>query len=133
MPRTPLPSKPLEEKQRLGTVRKSRLAGSQLTVVPQITLEPLELPPAQTMATVLEVAITWLASTDAVSLSLLRETLEEREELRNLVMVGASRESRRDLRDLDKQIVAQLSMLGLDPTSRARLGLAVVKTSEGLE
>jgi phage terminase small subunit len=37
------------------------------------------------------------------------------------------------LRDLDKQIISQLSLLGFDPAARSRLGLAEVKAQSTLE
>jgi phage terminase small subunit len=76
--------------------------------------------------------VNWLARTDAPALALLRSMLEEREGLRDLAFQG-SNESRKALRDLDKQIVSLLSNLGFDPAARARLGLAEVKTKSVLE
>jgi len=66
----------------------------------------------------------WLATTDAMAVSMLREALEERHDIRERVMAGSG--ERRELRDLDKQIISQLSALGFDPTARSRLGVAEV-------
>jgi hypothetical protein len=57
--------------------------------------------------------------------------LHERTELR--VIANGSMEARRALRDLDKAILSSLSLLGFDPTSRSRLGLAEVKAASKLE
>jgi hypothetical protein len=75
----------------------------------------------------------WLAITDSVALSMLREALEERTSLRHLVLATQSTDARKALRDLDKQIIGQLSLLGFDPAARARLGLAEVKAQSTLE
>jgi hypothetical protein len=45
----------------------------------------------------------------------------------------ASSESRRQLRELNKEISEWLSMLGFDPAARSRLGLAEVKAQSVLE
>jgi hypothetical protein len=59
-----------------------------------------------------------------MAVSMLREALEERHDIRERVMAGSG--ERRELRDLDKQIISQLSALGFDPTARSRLGVAEV-------
>jgi hypothetical protein len=75
----------------------------------------------------------WLAATDSTALALLRESLEERAVVRDLVMATQSTDARKALRDLDKQIIGQLSLLGFDPAARSRLGLAEVKAASTLE
>jgi hypothetical protein len=75
----------------------------------------------------------WLAATDSVALSMLRESLEERQALRDVVIATQSETARKALRDLDKQIIGQLSLLGFDPAARSRLGLAEVKAASTLE
>ena len=75
----------------------------------------------------------WLAQTDSTALALLRESLEERQALREVVIATQSETARKALRDLDKQIIGQLSLLGFDPAARARLGLAEVKAASTLE
>jgi phage terminase small subunit len=64
---------------------------------------------------------------------MLRESIEERSALRALVMQSQSTDARKALRDLDKQIISQLSLLGFDPAARSRLGLAEVKAQSTLE
>lgn len=128
------PPKPIEAKRRTGNPGKRALpkAGA-LAAVPAVTLEPEDLDPAATFSAVLDDGRVWLARTDAVGLSLLRESLEERAELRTAVLASGSADARKALRELDKQIIAHLSALGFDPSARARLGLAEVKAATTLE
>lgn len=123
--------KPVEAHKRTGTYRKDR-HGSNLALV-----EPVEqLPHKQTAHDAFEFVmgdgVGWLARTDAPALALLRSQLEEREGLRDLAYQGSA-EARKQLRELDKQIISLLSNLGFDPASRARLGLAEVKAKSVLE
>lgn len=92
----------------------------------------VELAPAETITEVFAAAKVWLAKTDTLALAILRETLEEREEVRERA-VGGSSEARRELREIDKQIISQMSQLGFDPSARARLGLTEVRAKSKLE
>ena len=74
----------------------------------------------QVLQDVLRLGVSWLARTDAVTLALLRSMLEEREPLR-VDAVAGSTESRKALRDLDRQIAGLLSSLGFTPTDRTRM------------
>jgi hypothetical protein len=134
MPPTGRPPKPIEQKRRTGNPGKRALpkAGT-LAAVPAVAMEPDELDPATTFAAVLDDGRVWLARTDAVGLAILRESLEERAELRDVVLSSGSADARKALRELDKQIVGHLSTLGFDPSARARLGLAEVKAATTLE
>lgn len=134
MPRTGRPPKPIEEKQRIGTLRKDRLpANTSLALVPAIEPGLFELEPHEAMEAVLENGVRWLAATDAIAMALLRESLEERRRLREFAQDVGGVLLRKDLRELDKQIISQLSLLGFDPAARARLGLAEVKAQSTLE
>lgn len=73
----------------------------------------------------------WLARTDGIRLAMLRESLEERARL--MAHAEASTETRKQLRDLNKEISEWLSVLGFDPAARSRLGLAEVKAQSALE
>jgi len=95
--------------------------------------EPVDLDPAATLHTVLDAGSAWLAATDSTALAMLRESLEERSQLRAVVLATQSMDARKALRDLDKQLIAMLSALGFDPTARARLGLAEVKAASTLD
>ena len=134
MARTGRPPKPVEQKRRTGNPGKRALGnGTALAAVPAVTLEPHDLDPAETFGMVMESGRPWLAQTDSIALSMLRESLEERAVLRDLVMQTQSTDARKALRDLDKQIHSQLSVLGFDPAARSRLGLAEVKAATKLE
>ncbi len=130
MARTGRPPKPIEQHKRAGTFRADR-HGASLAVVAAAPLEPPELPPLETMESVLTAGRAWLASTDSVSVAMLRESLEERADLRLAVQQGHG--DRKALRELDKQIIGQLSALGFDPAARSRLGLAEVKAASKIE
>lgn len=134
MARTGRPPSPIEAKKRRGTARPDRTPNlSNLAAVPAVDSTPADLDPANAFEAVLHDGRAWLASTDSVALAMLREALEERASLRHVVMQTQSPDARKALRDLDKQIVTQLSALGFDPAARSRLGLAEVKAQTTLE
>lgn len=128
------PPKPIEQKRRAGNPGKRALPqASNLAAVAPLPVEPVDLDPATTLEEVLSAGKVWLAQTDSTALALLRETLEERSVLRRLVVDEHRHDLRKDLRDLDKQLMAALSALGFDPAARSRLGLAEVKAASTLE
>lgn len=123
---------PIEVKRRRGTLRPSRMPNRSTLG----TVEPInatDVPPLASFAQVLSTASGWLAATDSILVAMLRESLEEREQLRELVTATGDVAHRRALRDLDRQIVTMLADLGFDPTARARLGLAEVKAATTLD
>lgn len=127
------PPKPTEEKRRLGNPGRRPIAGgAELAVVEPLPVTMADQSPRDAFEKVMQRGVTWLASTDAPAVALLREMFEERGELKALVDGGASSE-RRHLRELDKQIITLLSQLGFDPAARSRLGLAEVKAASKLE
>ena len=78
---------------------------------------------------------TWISQdTDVELLQMTCEMTDEREHLRAYVLnnVDAWHE-RKALRDLDKAIVSNLSLLGFTPTDRMRLGVTHVKAKSKLE
>lgn len=128
------PPKPVEQKRRTGNPGKRKLPGAtQLAAVPAIEVAPVDLPPDTTLDAIFDAGRAWLAASDVTAMALLRESLEERAVLRALVMQTQSTDARKALRDLDKQIIGQLSLLGFDPSARSRLGLAEVKAATTLE
>lgn len=128
------PPKPTEQKRRTGNPGKRALApATNLAVVPSVEADPVDLDPVDTIAGVLEAGRVWLAASDTLALALLRESIEERAMLRAILIQTQSTDARKALRDLDKQIISQLSLLGFDPSARARLGLAEVKAATTLE
>lgn len=77
---------------------------------------------------------TWLSpDTDADLLLMTCELLDERWNLRIQVMQNNRPDERKALRELDRQLVANLSLLGFTPTDRSRLGVAEVKRQSKLE
>lgn len=134
MAATGRPPKPTEEKRRLGNPGKRTLpSGDSVVALAEVLpIEP-DLSPADTLARVIDEGAVWLAGTDGALVALLRESLEERSQLRELVLSVADPADRRALRELDKQIVGMLSALGFDPTARSRLGLAEVKRVSKLD
>jgi len=128
------PPKPTEQKRKLGNPGKRPLPnGLALVAVAAIAPEPIDLDPTATLSAVLEAGKAWLAASDSLACVLLRESIEERAVLRELVMQTQGSDARKALRDLDKQIISQLSQLGFDPAARSRLGLAEVKAASTLE
>jgi hypothetical protein len=76
----------------------------------------------------------WLSDqTDIELLMMTCEMIDERWNLRVSVMQSNDPKQRRGLRELDKQIVSNLSLLGFTPTDRARLGWVEVKAKSKLE
>jgi hypothetical protein len=62
------------------------------------------------------------------------EGLSERDSLRALLDIDPGNfRARSGLRELERQIVSQLALLGFTPSDRARLGLAEVKKESKLE
>jgi hypothetical protein len=61
------------------------------------------------------------------------EMVDERWNLRVKVMQSDDATMRRGLRELDRQIISNLSLLGFTPSDRSRLGVAEVKAKSKLE
>jgi len=116
-------------KRALGNPGKRPLSRGALAVAAPCDREPAN--PEDVFAEFLDTARTWLADSDRTAVNLLRQALEERAALREAVLKGHG--NRRELRELDKQIISQLSALGLDPTARSRLGFTEVKAASVLE
>lgn len=133
MPRTGRPPTPTERKRALGNPGKRALPAGNLAAVAAVASEPFDLDPVAVLESVIFAGRVWLAATDSVALSMLRESIEERQSLRSVVIATQSETARKALRDLDKQIIGQLSLLGFDPAARSRLGLAEVKAASTLE
>jgi hypothetical protein len=77
---------------------------------------------------------TWISpNTDSELLLMTCEMIDERWNLRVKVMQTDDARLRRGLRELDRQIVSNLSLLGFSPADRSRLGVAEVKAASKLE
>ena len=79
-------------------------------------------------------ALTWISpNTDTEILLMTCEMVDERWNLRVKVMQTDEPRLRRGLRELDRQIVSNLSLLGFTPADRSKLGVAEVKATTKLE
>lgn len=126
------PPKPIEQHRRTGTYNATRHGKrGPLVAVNPVDSSPYELEAAQVFASIMEAGAPWLAMTDAIRLSMLRESLEERARL--LPIAEQSSEARKQLREINREISEWLTLLGFDPSARARLGLAEVKAANVLE
>jgi len=78
---------------------------------------------------------TWISQeTDIELLQMTCEMTDEREALRDYVLTNMDAwHERKALRELDKAIVSNLSLLGFTPTDRMRLGVTQVKAKSKLE
>jgi hypothetical protein len=136
------PPIPLEVKQRRGTLRSSRLPPNGLTEVSRLpidsdTLEPPEHLLAAGLAfwgSVFQSAHWLWPEVDRSLIVMTADLFDERESLRGLIDLNPEdTRLRAALRALDKQLVSNLSLLGLTPSDRSRLGLIEVKQQSKLE
>jgi hypothetical protein len=134
------PTLPIEQKQRRGTLRADRLPNGlpALEMVNSNELpEPLrELGEAGSdfWQKVFETGGRWIShKTDITLCQIVAEQLDERDQLRELVMSEKGSRERSGLRELEKALVSNLSLLGFTPSDRSRLGVAEVKTESKLE
>lgn len=134
------PPKPIEQKRLTGNPGKRTLPDQkELVLLPSAYAIPE--PSRQLLSAGQELwdriwgmGQTWLSpSTDVDLLLMTCELLDERRNLRIQVMQNNRADERKALRDLDRQLVANLSLLGFTPTDRSRLGVAEVKRQSKLE
>jgi hypothetical protein len=135
------PPKPIEQKRALGNPGKRPLPqeGS-LVLLPSMYEVPEPPRPLVTDAAkalwnrTWTMGQTWLSpQTDIELLLMTCEMVDERWNLRIKVLQDNRPEERKGLRDLERQLVANLSLLGFTPTDRSRLGVAEVKKISKLE
>lgn len=134
------PPKPIEQKRAIGNPGKRPLPDTATVValpsaygIPE-PHRPLQKPGLELWERVWGLANTWLSpSTDSELLLMTCEMLDERWNLRIQVLRDNRPEERKALRDLDRQLVANLSLLGFSPVDRSRLGVAEVKRQSKLE
>jgi hypothetical protein len=134
------PAKPVEQKRRTGNPGKRALPS--LTDV-QIIAAAISAPePKRPLLKygrelwdeVWTAGIGWISpATDNELLLMTCELVDERWNLRIRVMKDNDNKERRGLRELDRQIVSNLSLLGFSPADRSRLGVAEVKAQSKLE
>lgn len=145
------PPKPTEQKRLLGKPGHHPLPQTSVVIAP--ALDPNVIPfdgdteGDRLIRGILAAgAIHWISRGDQMgTVTLLRDGWNERLKLRAAVMgdppdgldpkslIAWFATTRRDLRDLERQITSWLSLLGLTPTDRARLGVAEVKAQSTLE
>ena len=134
------PSKPVEQKRLLGNPGKRALPDqSTITLIPMAEVAPEPTRPLlkygkELWDKVWDTGINWISpNTDTELLLMTCEMIDERWNLRVQVMTNNDPKDRRGLRELDKAIVSNLSLLGFSPSDRSRLGLAEVKKMSKLE
>lgn len=134
------PPKPIEQKRLLGNPGKRALPDeSDVVLIPQAEGTPE--PPRPLLKygqelwdRVWSMGATWISEkTDIELLMMTCEMIDERWNLRIKVMQTDDSRLRRGLRELDRQIVSNLSLLGFTPSDRSRLGVAEVKARSKLE
>jgi len=134
------PPKPIEQKRMLGNPGKRALPDkSEMQILEQVEETPE--PPRPLLKygqdlwdRVWSAGVTWVSKrTDLELLVITCEMVDERWNLRAKVMRDEDPADRRGLRELDRQIVSNLSLLGFTPSDRARLGVAEVKTKSKLQ
>jgi hypothetical protein len=132
------PSKPAEQKRLLGNPGKRALPSNAIAI-PMILEKPEPHRPLlkygqELWDKVWGMGATWISpNTDSELLLMTCEMIDERWNLRVKVMQTDDPKLRRGLRELDRQIVSQLSLLGFSPADRSRLGVAEVKAMSKLE
>lgn len=135
------PPKPIEVKRKLGNPGKRPLPNSnELILLPSIENIPEPHRPLFDAGLELwnrtwSMGQLWISPRTDIELLLMTcEMLDERVRLRAFVWNNAdSWRERKALRELDKNIVNNLSLLGFTPTDRSRLGVAEVKARSKLE
>lgn len=133
------PPKPIEQKRLAGNPGKRPLPNGTLALLPsQYDLpephRPLGAPGKELWDRVWDMGSSWISPKSDVEILLITcELIDERWNLRASVMRDGRPEDRKALRDLDRQLIANLSLLGFSPTDRSRLGVAEVKARSKLE
>ena len=135
------PPKPLEQKRLTGNPGKRALPKEgDIVVIPQVE-NPQPLRPLGDVGLAFwdeawNKGQLWLGRTDKWLVQLTAEMLDEREELREAVLAQAGSDDswrdRRQLRDLERSIISNLSLLAWTPVDRSRYGLAEVKAKSKL-
>lgn len=127
MPRTGRPPDSIEVKRRRGTLRADRMpSGAQLVAVAPIEVAALDLPAQEAVERVVEQGF-WLAESDAPTVALLRDAVEDYQRLREAGV------SPKEIREARAEVERLAGACGFNPRDRARLGLAEVKAASKLE
>lgn len=134
------PPVPIEQKRLRGTLRADRLPNGEPVALTQ-SPEPPEPPEnlgekgREFWALVYDQGGRWIShSTDRLLVTMACEQVEEREQLRALVIASPDdHRLRSGLRDLEKALTSNLALMGFTPADRSRLGFAEVKRESKLE
>jgi hypothetical protein len=134
------PSKPIEQKRLLGNPGKRALPKADaIQVLPKSNEIPEPTRPLlkygqELWDRVWAYGLSWIsANTDYELLLMTCELVDERWNLRVKVMSTDDARLRRGLRELDRLIISNLSLLGFTPADRSKLGVAEVKAMSKLE
>ena len=134
------PPKPIEQKRLLGNPGKRAMPDeNSVVLLPMVEQTPEPTRPLlkygqELWDRIWGMGATWVSDkTDIELLMMTCEMIDERWNLRVKVMQSDDATMRRGLRELDRQIVSNLSLLGFTPSDRARLGVAEVKAKSKLE
>lgn len=134
------PTKPIEQKRMLGNPGRRPLPESSalmqlngVTEIPEPS-RPLLKYGREFWDKIWSMGSTWISfNSDSELLLMTCEMIDERWNLRIKVMQNDEPRLRRGLRELDRQIISNLSLLGFTPSDRSRLGVAEVKAASKLE
>jgi hypothetical protein len=134
------PPKPAEQKRLTGNPGKRKLPNErEIVLLPAAEVIPEPSRPLlkygrEVWDNVWSVGVNWISpNTDIELLLMTCEMIDERWNLRVKVMQSDDAKLRRGLRELDRVIIGNLSLLGFTPADRTRLGWAEVKTKSKLE
>lgn len=132
------PSRPIEQKRLLGNPGKRAMPNNTIVLARANTIpeprRPLLKYGQELWDMVWSLGANWISpQTDSELLLMTCEMVDERWNLRIKVMQTDDPKLRRGLRELDRQLVSNLSLLGFSPTDRSRLGVAEVKAASKLE
>ena len=134
------PPVPIERKRMLGNPGKRALPKLEDTIGLEQATEIPE-PPRQLFEygqqlwdRAFQLGSRWVSPVADVELLLMVcEQVDERVRLRASVWNNNRADERRALREIERQIVVNLSLLGFTPTDRSRLGLAEIKAQSKAE
>jgi hypothetical protein len=137
----PTPPKPIEIKRKIGNPSGRPLPELSTTIPlpqsdePPLPHRPLDVEGMRMWNHVWSIGRTWISAySDAEHLMLLCETIDERQQLRNLVLSGEAHwRERVALRAIDTQVASMLAMMGFNPAQRSRLGVAEIKRESVLD
>lgn len=131
------PTTPNEIKKARGTLRADRLPQAELTAPTRLEppQAPIDLAEQGLAFWNLAWRVTWIsASTDLTLVAMTSQNIDERQQLREAILSNPDdRKLRTSLREVEKQILSNLGLLGFTPSDRSRLGVAEVQKESKLE